>query len=97
MPLVGRARRGGSRRAGGLLPGAAHVLARQALQMPFHCGGFFSLTLLGRLLVEFTASQLGEDPRLFTGTLEATQGGVKIFIFTNANAGHSNLNWWHGR
>jgi N6-L-threonylcarbamoyladenine synthase len=46
---------------------------------------------LGRLLVEFAAPQLGEDARLFTGTLEATQGGVKIFILTNANAGHSNL------
>ena len=65
--------------------------------MPFYRSGFFSLTFLGRLLVEFTAPQLGEDARLFTGTLEATQGGIKIFILTNANAGHSNLNWWHGR
>jgi N6-L-threonylcarbamoyladenine synthase len=61
--------------------------------VPFHSGGLFSLTFLGRLLVEFTAPQLGEDARLFTGTLEATQGGIKIFILTNANAGHSNLNW----
>src|SRR6202451_4482269 len=61
--------------------------------MPLNCSGLFSLTLLGRLLVEFTAPQLGEDARLFTGTLEATQGGIKIFILTNANAGHSNLNW----
>jgi N6-L-threonylcarbamoyladenine synthase len=60
--------------------------------MPFHGSGLFSLTFLGRLLVEFTAPQLGEDARLFTGTLEATQGGVKIFILTNSNAGHSNLN-----
>ena len=80
-----------------MLSGAAHVLPREALQMPFHRGRFFSLTLLGRLLVEFTAPQLGEDARLFTGTLEATQGGVKILILTNTNAGHSNLNWWHGR
>jgi hypothetical protein len=59
--------------------------------MPFHRRGLFSLTLLGRLLVEFTAPQLGEDARLFAGTLEATQGGVEIFILTYANAGHSNL------
>jgi len=59
--------------------------------MPFHRGSLFSLPLLCRLLVEFTAPQLGEDARLFTGTLEATQGGVKIFILTNSNAGHSNL------
>ncbi len=63
--------------------------------MPFYRGGLFSLTFLGRLLVEFTAPQLGENARLFTGTLEATQGGVKIFILTNTNAGHSNLkSWW---
>jgi N6-L-threonylcarbamoyladenine synthase len=65
--------------------------------VPFHRSGLFSLTLLGGLLVEFTAPQLGEDARLFTGTLEATQGGVKILILTNTNAGHSNLNWWHDR
>jgi hypothetical protein len=60
--------------------------------MPFYGGGLFSLTFLGRLLVEFTTPQLGEDARLFTGALEATQGGVEILILTNTNAGHSNLN-----
>jgi hypothetical protein len=59
--------------------------------MPFYRSGLFSLTLLGRLLVEFTSPKLGEDARLFTGTLEAAQGGVKILIFANTNAGHSNL------
>src|SRR5580698_443354 len=61
--------------------------------MPFHCSGLFSLTFLGRLLVEFTSPKLGEDARFFTGTLEATQGGVKILILANTNAGHSNLKW----
>ena len=60
--------------------------------MPLHGSRLFSLTFLGRLLVEFTAPQLGEYARLFTGTLEATQGGVKLFILTNTNARHSNLN-----
>jgi hypothetical protein len=60
--------------------------------MPFHGGSLFSLTFLGGLLVEFTPAQLGEDARLLTGTLEATQGGVKILILANSNAGHSNLN-----
>ena len=59
--------------------------------MPFHRSGLFSLTFLGGLLVEFTSPELGEDARLFTGTLEATQGGVKILILANTNAGHSNL------
>jgi hypothetical protein len=47
---------------------------------------------LGRLLVEFTATKLGEDAGFFTGTLEATQGGVEILVLANTNAGHSNLN-----
>jgi glutamate formiminotransferase len=63
--------------------------------MPFYRSGLFSLTLLGRLLVEFTSPKLGEDARFFTGTLEATQGGVKILILANTNAGHSNLNIEH--
>jgi hypothetical protein len=41
--------------------------------VPFYRSGLFSLTLLGRLLVEFTSPKLGEDARFFTGTLEATQ------------------------
>jgi N6-L-threonylcarbamoyladenine synthase len=59
--------------------------------MPFHRGRLFSLTFLGRLLVEFTPPKLGEDARLLAGTLEATQSGVKILILANTNAGHSNL------
>src|SRR6201999_3061377 len=71
--------------------GPAHALPRQALQMPFHRGRLFSLTFLGGLLVEFTPSELGEDARLFTSTLEATQSGVEVLILANTNAGHSNL------
>jgi hypothetical protein len=59
--------------------------------MPFHGGSLLALTLLGRLLVEFTAPKLGEYARFFTGTLETTQGGVEILVLANTNAGHSNL------
>jgi hypothetical protein len=59
--------------------------------MPFYRSGLFSLTLLGWLLVEFTSPKLGEDARLFTGTLETAQGGVKILILANTNAGHSKV------
>src|SRR5664279_1573310 len=59
--------------------------------MPLHRSGLFSLTFLGGLLVEFTSPELGEDAGFFTGTLEAAQGGVKILILANTNAGHSNL------
>src|ERR1700720_115613 len=54
--------------------------------------GLLSLTLLGRLLVEFPAPKLGEDACFFTGTLETTQGGVEILVLANTNTGHSNLN-----
>ena len=81
--------------AGGALAGAppraAHVLARQTLQMTFYRGGLLSLTLLSRLLVEFAAAKLGEDARLFAGALETTQGGIEILVLANTNAGHSNL------
>ena len=60
--------------------------------MPFYRGSLFTLTLLRRLLVEFTAAKLSEDPCFFAGTLEATQRGVKLLILANTNAGHSNLN-----
>jgi hypothetical protein len=59
--------------------------------MPFYCGSFFSLTFLGGLLVEFTPPKLSEDAGFFTGSLEAAQGGVKILILADTNAGHSNL------
>ena len=65
--------------------------------MPFYRCGLFSLTFLGGLLVEFTSPKLGEDARFFTGTLEATQGGVKILILANTNAGHSNLKMYGAR
>src|SRR5258708_40333922 len=60
--------------------------------MALNRSGLLSLTLLGRLLVEFPAPKLGEDPGFFTGTLETTQGGVEILVLANTNAGHSNLN-----
>jgi hypothetical protein len=60
--------------------------------MAFYGSGLLSLTLLRWFLVEFAAPKLGEDARFFTGTLETTQGGVKILVLANTNAGHSNLN-----
>src|SRR3984885_8597501 len=87
-----RAGGGGRCRTGRCAAAAAHVLARQTLQMTLHRSGLLSLTLLGRLLVEFTSTKLGEDTGLFAGALEAAQGGVEILVFADTNAGHSNLN-----
>src|ERR1700730_8746552 len=60
--------------------------------MALNRSGLLSLTLLGRLLVEFTPPKLSEDAGFFTGTLETTQGGIEILVLANTNAGHSNLN-----
>jgi hypothetical protein len=59
--------------------------------MPLYRGSLFPLTFLGGFLVEFTPPKLCEHAGFFTGTLEAAQGGVKVLILANTNAGHSNL------
>src|SRR5208282_1489684 len=59
--------------------------------MAFYCRRLLSLTLLSRLLVEFTATKFGEDTCFLTGTLEAPQGGVEVLVLADTNAGHSNL------
>ena len=48
-----------------------------ALQVTLHRGGLLAFPLLGRLLVEFAATQFGQHAGLFAGTLEAPQGGSK--------------------
>ena len=65
------------------------LFARNALQVPFDGGSFFALALLRRLLVILTAAQLGEDTRLFTGTLEASQCSVEVLILFYANTRHT--------
>src|SRR5260370_33640412 len=86
--------RSGSRRAGRSAAAlAAHVLAGQPLQVALNRSGLLSLSLLGRLLVEFPASKLGEDAGFFTGTLETAQSCVDILVLANTNAGHSNLKY----
>jgi len=59
---------------------ALGVVARYTLQMAFDCCGFLALSFLRGLLVELTTTKLGQYSGLFTGALETTQGGVKIFV-----------------
>ena len=59
--------------------------------MALHGGSFLALTLLSRLLVKFAAAKLGEDTGLLAGALEAPQGGVKILVFADTDAGHADL------
>ena len=59
---------------------ALGFVARYFLQMTLDGGSFLTLPFLCGLLVEFTTTKLGKDSGLFTGTLEATQGSVKILV-----------------
>ena len=56
--------------------------------------GFLALPFLGWLLVELAAAKFSQDACLLTGTLEATQGSVKILIFLNADTRHTNYCLW---
>jgi hypothetical protein len=49
--------------------------------VPFDRRRFLALTLLRWLLVVLTTTKLGKDSSLFTGTLEAPQGSIKILVF----------------
>jgi N6-L-threonylcarbamoyladenine synthase len=60
--------------------------------MSLHSSGLLSLTLLRRLLVEFSATELGEHTGFLARALETAQGGIEILVLANTNAGHSNLN-----
>jgi len=58
--------------------------------MSFDGGSFLTLAFLGRLLVKLATAELGKYSGLFAGTLEATQGGVEIFVFFYADTWHKN-------
>ena len=67
---------------------ALGLFARQALHVALNSGSFLTLALLRRLLVVLTTTKLGQDSSLFTGTLEAAQGSIKILVLFYANAWH---------
>jgi hypothetical protein len=69
---------------------ALGVFPRDALQVTLDGGSFLALAFLGWLLVKLTAAQFRQNAGFLTGTLEAAQGGIEIFIFFYANTGHTN-------
>ena len=62
--------------------------AAQTLVVTLDGGSLLALALSGRLLVELTGTELGEEVRLFDGALEAAKGNFKGFVFFNANGRH---------
>src|SRR5690348_9406525 len=68
---------------------AAGGLAGQLLHVALHGRGLLALALLGRLLVELAAAQLGHHAGLLAGALEAAQGGIEMFVLFDTHAGHS--------
>ena len=57
--------------------------------MALYCRCLFAFAFLGRLLIKFTTTQLGQDACFLTGTFEPAQRGVKILILFNANTRHT--------
>lgn len=59
--------------------------------MAFYGSGFLAFSFLSRLLVELATTKFSQNASLLTGTLETTQGSVKIFILFYANTRHTIL------
>ena len=78
------------KRAGAGAATASYV-ARDALHVALHGSGLLAFPFLRRLLVEFAPPELGQDPGLLAGALEAPQGGIEILVFSDANARHRYL------
>src|SRR6185437_3358833 len=75
----------------GTSAGGAHALTRDALHVALDGGRLLAFPLLGRLLVEFTPAQLGENAGLLARALETPQGGIEVLILTDTDARHRNL------
>src|SRR5215469_3143761 len=75
--------------AGSVQARATGLFARQLLHVALHRGRLLALALLGGLLVELAAPQLGHDTGLLAGALEAPEGGVEMLVFLDSYAGHS--------
>jgi len=69
---------------------ALGVVSRNLLQVALDRSSFLALALLSWLLVILATAQFRQYASFFTGTLEAAQGGVEIFIFFDTNTGHTN-------
>src|SRR5690606_12699017 len=69
----------------------AAAVTRGALHVALHGRGLLALALLGGLFVELTAPQFGQHAGLLAGTLETPQGGIEIFVFSDADARHCYL------
>jgi hypothetical protein len=55
-----------------------------------HRGGFFTLALLRRLLVELAATQLGQDTGFLASTFEAAQRCIEVLALSYSDARQSN-------
>jgi hypothetical protein len=75
------------RKRGSVQPASQVGVAGNTLGLALHGRGLFALAFLGGLLVKLPPADFGQDAGFFAGTFEAPEGGVKIFVFSNANAG----------
>jgi hypothetical protein len=59
--------------------------------MALHGGSLLPFPFLGRLLVEFAATQLRQYSGLLAGALEAPQSGIEILVLSDTDARHRYL------
>src|SRR5688572_270635 len=67
--------------------GGEHLRAH-ALVAALHRRGMLALALGGRLLVELAGAELGQEPGLLDGALEAAERYVEGLVFFDSNQGH---------
>jgi len=85
---VARSWEGGtSGAAGSVQTFAAIDIERRAFQLTFNGCGFLAFAFLGGLLVILSPPHLGQDACFLAGTLETPQCGVKMLVFSGADAG----------
>lgn len=87
---VARSWEGGtSGAAGSVQTFAAIDFEGRAFQLAFDCCGLLAFAFLGGLLVILSPPHLGQDARFLAGALETPQCGVKMLVFSGANAGQT--------
>lgn len=70
---------------------AAALFALHFLGVTLNSGSGFTLTLGGRLFVEFAATNFGQNTGFFAGALETTQSYVEGFVLFNFDGWHPGL------
>jgi hypothetical protein len=76
---------------------AAVDVAGSAFDLALYGSGFLALAFLRGLFVKLAAAKFRQNAGLFTGTLEAPQGGIEILVFSDTYAWQNSILLDHSR